>query len=131
MTMQDARFARAFEAVLGNGLDRRALLALFKAGRELRYEELRRAIGEGSPQTFSYSVERLTHHALVRRRLEREGRQKRYKSYLSPSSRGEDVARILDTLGSQGRLPAHLPASTRRAVQMVFVGTSATQVAAR
>ena len=123
MTVMNARFIAAFSSVLAHDLDRRALLTLLSSGRELRYEELRRAAGEPSPQLFSYAVDRLVTHALVNRRLVSQG--KRFQSHFSPSARGLAIARILEGLVRSGRLPAKLPREVLSDVRRVLSGGTA------
>src|SRR6266850_1796028 len=120
MTTMNARFIAAFSSVLAHDLDRRALLTLLSSGRELRYEELRRAAGEPSPQLFNYAVDRLVTHALVNRRMVPQG--KRFQSHFSPSARGLAIARILEGLVRSGRLPAKLPAEVLSDVRLVLAG---------
>jgi hypothetical protein len=123
MTVMNARFVAAFSSVLAHDLDRRALLTLLSSGRELRYEELRRAAGEPSPQLFNYGVDRLVAHALVNRRLVSQG--KRFQSHFSPSARGLAIARILEGLVRSGRLPEKLPAAILADVRLVLAGAPA------
>lgn len=122
MTVMNARFIAAFSSVLAHDLDRRSLLCLLRAGRELRYEELRRAAGEPSPQLFNYAVDRLVTHGLVNRRLVPQG--KRFQSHFSPSARGLAIARVLEGLVLSGRLPARLPKDVIADVRLVLSGGS-------
>jgi len=128
--MSGSRFARAFNEVLSYDLDRRLLLALRSAGQELRYEELRRRVAEPAPEAFSRAVERLSKAALVKRRLARLEGQRRYGTWLSPSSRGLMVAAILDGLSSKGRIPTDLSEEVRTAVMEVFRGRTAQEAPA-
>jgi DNA-binding HxlR family transcriptional regulator len=128
--MSGSRFARAFNDVLSHDLDRRLLLELRSAGRELRYEELRRRVGGPAPEAFSRAVERLSKAALVKRRLARLEAQRRYGSWLSPSSRGLVVAMILHGLSSSGTIPTSLSKEIRTAVLEVFRGRTATEAPA-
>src|SRR6266571_3236988 len=121
MTVMSARFAAAFASVLAHDLDRRALLCLLAAARELRYEELRRAAAEDSHQLFNYSVERLVTHGLVNRRLIPQG--KRFQSHFSPSARGLAVAQVLDGIVRAGKLPAKLPSDLLADVRRVLAGS--------
>ena len=130
VTMSGNRFARAFKEVLCYDLDRRLLLELDSAGEELRYEELRRRVGESAPEAFSRAVERLSKAALVKRRLARLEGQRRYGTWLSPSPRGLTVARVLDGLASTGKIPAGLPEDVRTAVMGVFRGRTAQEAPA-
>lgn len=118
--MKAAYFAQAFREVLSHDLDRGILLELCSAGVELRYEELRRRLGEASPEAFSRAVERLGSHALLKRRLARLEGQKRYGSWLSPSPRGVTLASVLEGLASKGRIPPTLPAEIQEELKAVF-----------
>lgn len=120
MTIMNPRFIEAFSSVLAHDLDRRALLEMLHANREVRYAELRRATGERSAQLFDYAVERLIAHALVNRRLVYRGR--RFQSHLSPSGRGLAIAKVLDGLVRTGRLPRNLPAEMLGDVRLVLLG---------
>lgn len=122
MSRMSDRFAKAFGAVLGEELDRRILIQLHEAGREVRYEELRKAVGEPSSQTFKYAFDRLMRHALLDRRLEERG--ERYHSHLSPTARGRMIAQILVSLGKRGELPSEIPAEYRDGIQKVFLGAA-------
>lgn len=119
MTME-ARFGVAFEETLSHDLDRRILIKLLHADREVRYEELRKAVGEDSKQTFKYAVDRLMQRAVVGRRLEEQG--ERYQSYFSLTPRGKTIAVILLSLGERGSIPETVPVQVRKAVQGVFLG---------
>jgi DNA-binding HxlR family transcriptional regulator len=118
----NARFVAAFSSVLAHDLDRRALLCLLRASHELRYEELRRAAREPSPQLFKYAVDRLITHALVNRRLVPQG--KRFQSHFSPSARGLAIARVLEGLVRSGRLPQRLPPEVLADVRLVLEGAT-------
>lgn len=111
----------AFRSVLAHEIDQRVLAELHRAGGELRYEAVRRAVREGSPEAFRRSVDRLSHGGLVKRRLERERGKARYRSLLSPSPWGIAVARALEGLGRRGKIPEALPRSIRAQLQGVFV----------
>ena len=111
-------FLVAFKVVLSHDLDRRILLELAGVERELRYEELRKAVHEDSKQTFQYAIHRLLDVVLLNRRLEPQG--ERYQSFLSPSPRAVLMAKILRSLGSKGRLPDSLPANVREQIQSYF-----------
>lgn len=116
----DERFREAFKSVLGHELDRSLLVELLGAEREVRYEELRRSVGKPHSQVFQRSVDRLMDHALVQRRLEPQG--ERYESHLSLTSRGKQVAEVLEGLGNNGSLPRDLPEGLRADVQQAFLG---------
>ncbi len=117
----------AFREVVARDLDRRMVLALWTAGRELRYEELRRRVGNPAPQAFGRAVERLSRHALINRRLQRLPRKRAFGSFLSPSPWGITVAKVLDELATKGRLPPGLDADVRVQVKAVFQTESATE----
>lgn len=110
----------AFEEVMRQDLDRRILLELLRAEREVRYEELRKAVGETSNQTFKYAIDRLSRHALLARRLVPQG--KRHASHLSPTSRGVTIATVLKSLGSDLAVPPDLPAEVLVTIRQVFLG---------
>lgn len=116
----DERFREAFESVLGHELDRSLLVELLEADREVRYEELRRRVGAPHSQTFQRAVDRLTDHALVQRRFQPQG--ERYESHLSLTSRGMQIAGVLEGLGNTGSLPRDLPEGLRADVQQAFLG---------
>src|SRR5882762_9677994 len=120
MITMDRPFRKAFASVLAHELDRRILLALLRQKSEIRYEALRRAVGEASSQTFNYAVERLVSHGLVGRRLKPQG--KRFMSYFQLVPRGRDVALICTSLAKGGPLPRQLPRGTRQDVHAVFLG---------
>lgn len=101
----DSRFLDAFNEALAHDLDRAMLIQLLEAEREVRYEELRKSVGSPQSQSFQYALERLMDHAMVNRRLEPWG-EERYKTLLSPTARGMKVARILQGLATEGRIPA-------------------------
>lgn len=111
-------FIAAFRMVLAHDTDRRMLLELAGAGREIRYEELRKAVHEDSKQLYQYAVDRLIDHVLINRRLEEAG--ERYRSYLSPTPRGMLVAKILRSLGRRGSLPEELPDQLQAQVREFF-----------
>lgn len=111
-------FINAFQAVLAHDLDRRMVLELARTPGEFGYEELRKAVGETSNQTFNYAFERLMYHVLVYRRLQEQG--KYYHSYLSATPRAMLIAKILTSLGKSGRLPASLASPVREQVQAWF-----------
>lgn len=87
------RFTLAFEDVLRHRSDRAIILGLHAAGKEIRYEALRRGIGNESPQLFRDAIERLSSIALINRRLVPAG--SRYRSFLSTSPAGDRVAELL------------------------------------
>ena len=118
--MSATYLAQAFRGVVIHDLDRAILLELCSAGKEVRYEDMRRRVGESSPEAFSRAVERLSGHALVKRRLERLRGQERYGSWLSPSPRGTTIASVLEGLASTGRIPSTLPAEVREQVKAIF-----------
>lgn len=116
-------FALAFQETLKNPVERRIFVALFHAGRELRYEELRRAISAEEnvpPQTFKNAVERLSARAAIDRRLEPHG--ERYLSYLSSTRRGGMIAEVLAELARSGKLPRSPPEPIQRDLGAVFLG---------
>lgn len=115
-----SRFQEAFDDVLGHALDRAILVTLLRGGREVRYEELRRAVQEDSSQMFSYAVDRLTGRALLKRRLAPHG--KGYRSYLALTARGLTLARIFDSLQNRGRLPSDLPEEVRDEARRILGG---------
>lgn len=115
-TNQD--FLAAFRMVLTHELDRKMLLELAGTQRELRYEELRKAVHEESKQLFQYAAQRLIEGVLVNRRLVDAG--ERYRTHLSPTPRGMLVFKILHSLGEKGRLPDHLPDHLRAKIQEFF-----------
>lgn len=118
--MPSPYLTEAFRQVVARPLDRDILAALCASRRELRYEELRRAVKRPSPEAFHRGVERLARHALIRRRLSRISGQKRFGSYLSPSPWGRTVADALEGLATKGRIPARLPPGIREQVQAAF-----------
>jgi hypothetical protein len=117
----------AFREVVARDLDRRMLLALCTAGRELRYEELRRRVGNPAPQAFGRAVERLSKHALIMRRLRRLPHQRRFASILTVSSWGTMVGGALDGLAKVGRIPATLPPAVTAQLRAAFDADSATE----
>jgi DNA-binding HxlR family transcriptional regulator len=116
----DERFREAFESVLAHDLDRSMLVELLEADREVRYEELRRSVGKPLSQAYQRALDRLMDHALVQRRLEQRG--ERYQTHLSLTSRGKQVAEVLEGLGNRGSLPRDLPESLRADIQQAFLG---------
>jgi DNA-binding HxlR family transcriptional regulator len=120
MIVMDPYFRRAFASVLAHELDRRILLALLHQKREIRYEALRKTVGEQSSQLFNYAVERLVSSGLVGRRLKPQG--KRFMSYFQLVPRGRDVALICASLAKGGPLPRRLPRAGRQDVHAVFLG---------
>lgn len=127
--MPSSGLTRAFRIVLAHELDQRVLRALWATGQEVRYESVRRAVREGSPEAFSRCIARLSAHGLLKRRLERERGKARYRSLLSPSPWGLAVAQALEGLGKHGQIPEGLPASVRGQLQRAFmaVGKSPSQ----
>lgn len=115
------RFLEAFNEVLAHDLDRAMLLALLDAGREVRYEELRRSVGSPQSQTFQYALDRLMEHALVNRRMEPWG-EERYKTQLSPTARGVKIARILEGLASEGQIPTQFRDELGEELEVAFRG---------
>lgn len=111
-------FVAAFRMVLTHDLDRRVLLELAGAQRELRYEELRKAVHEESKQLYQYAISRLMDGVLVNRRLVEAG--ERYQTHLSPTPRGILVFKILHSLGEKGQLPDKLPGQLREQIQSFF-----------
>jgi DNA-binding HxlR family transcriptional regulator len=113
-----ARFQDALEDVLRYRSDRSIVLGLSTAGREVRYEALRRGIGNESPQLFRDSVERLSTHALINRRLVPSGR--RYSSYLSTTEAGDKVASVLVSFREGRPIPTELRPSERKVLEAIF-----------
>lgn len=101
-----SRFAIAFEKVLSKDLDRGILVSLHEAGKELRYEELRRVLGSPHPQTFQDALDRLMRLACVARRLEPV--KEYHRAYYRPTSRGYEIASILIRLAQEGGFPEDL-----------------------
>lgn len=120
MVSRSERFAQAFEEILGRELDKAIVICLRDAERPVRYEELRKTVGEASPETFKRAIDGLTRAAVISRKLEPQGG--RYLSYISPTPRGVIVADTLFSLGTKGRLPNSLPESVRADIQGVFLG---------
>lgn len=130
--MSEARgsaFREALESSLGHPLDRRILLTLHDAERDVRYEELRRAVSTAdrkvSPQAFKLAVNRLSACAALNRRLEPLGENK-YASHLSLTKQGSMVADLLRTFlqaVEQGRLTRkEFPVTVRQAAVSVLRG---------
>jgi DNA-binding HxlR family transcriptional regulator len=113
-----SRFQDAFEEVLRHRADRRILLTLASHKREIRYEALRKAIGEESPQLFKLAVDRLGRNALINRRLHPQG--KRYMTFLSASTAGQHLGSVLLHWSKEAAVPARLPAKARREVRQLF-----------
>jgi DNA-binding HxlR family transcriptional regulator len=120
MIAMDPYFRRAFTSVLAHELDRRILFALLRQGREIRYEALRKTVGEGSSQLFNYAVERLVSGGLVGRRLKPQGR--RFMSFFQLIPRGRDVALICASLAKGAGLPRRLARNVGEDVHAVFLG---------
>lgn len=119
-------FSRAFESVLAHRIDRRILTLLAERERELRYEELRKAAGMGSPQLFKECIERLGKNALIDRRLVPRG--KLFSSHISATRLGLAIAQVLERMGAQSSLPRGMPDAHKRVVQRVLAGFGAVEV---
>lgn len=91
----------AFTSVLAHRDDRKILVFLRSQNSEVRYEALRKAIGEDSPQSFKYAISRLSGEALINRRLEERG--ERFASFISLTTPGASIAALL--LGMHAALP--------------------------
>ena len=115
------RFLEAFNEILAHDLDRAMLLTLLDAGREVRYEELRKSVGSPKSQSFQYALDRLMDHALVNRRMEPWG-EERYKTLLSPSARGMKIARILDGIATEGKIPPEFRRELGEELEVAFRG---------
>lgn len=113
-------FAEAFASVLGHELDRRMLVALCEARREVRYEELRRTVNETSSQAFKRAFDRLQRHALISRRLVPQG-EENYESHLSPTVRGQYIASLLLEL-SHSTADAKVPREVAAQASAVLLG---------
>lgn len=120
MSASSSRFASAFDAVLAKDIDRAILVALRNADRELRYEELRRAVGSPRPQTFQYALDRLMKRACVARRLEPRGAH--HASHYRTSSRGAEIATLLIWLAKGGSRPAGIDPDHLGAARRVLLG---------
>lgn len=120
MTPIHRRFALALANVMEHTLDRRLLVMLLDAGREIRYLELHRAVGSPHKQEFAHSVERLTNHALLKRRLVPKG--ERHESHLSLSARGVVIAGYF----ARPPLPDEFPAEYEESMRKVLRGESVT-----
>lgn len=120
MPSHSERLAQAFEDVLGRDLEKTILIILRQAKRPVRYEELRKAAGETSPETFKRAIERLARSATVARKLEPAGA--RYQSSLSPTPRGMIIADTLLGLGRNGKFPSGLPPRVAADLRAVFLG---------
>ncbi|MDG7006388.1 MAG: hypothetical protein JRM86_05580 [Nitrososphaerota archaeon] len=114
-----SRLSEAFEHVLAHAEDRQVLAYLLKQREEVRYEALRRGVEEGSPQMFKYCVGRLSRSALINRRLVERG--KRFDSFLSLTTAGREIARVLVSLSERGSLPRDLPERDRLELQHAFL----------
>lgn len=97
------------------------LIALQEAGREVRYEELRRSVNSPPSQSFQYALDRLMDRALVNRRLEPWGTE-RYKTLLSPTPRGTKIARILEGLATHGQIPRDILDELGEELESAFRG---------
>lgn len=113
-------FREALLEVLRHDADKRILLTLSQAGREMRWEELRRAIGSPAPQTFKDAMDRLMRTVAVNRRLVEEG--DRHQSHLSLTPTGRHIATVLVHVSEH--LPESVPVHVRRDAQAVFRGTA-------
>lgn len=118
----DHDFLDAFECILTQPLDRRLLLQLYIAKRELRYEELRKAAASPHKQSFSIALDRMLSHLLINRRYVPQGQK--YQTFLSPTPRGRLVAKITHHLSVNGSLPDDLSPRVRKLTQRVFSGES-------
>lgn len=112
-------FAAAFAATFPQPIDRAILVALQASEKELRYEELRRLVGNPRPQTFQYAMDRLMAHAMVSRRLEPHGKSN--WSHYKPTTRGAKVASIWIDI-AYGRSPTGLSQQENEAVRDVLLG---------
>lgn len=117
----ESRFADAFSSVLRHSWDRRILTALRGAGRELRYEELRRLIDSPHPQTFQTALNRLMDVALIARRIHPDGPSNR--SQYQPTKKGLDIAEILQSLADEGCFPATVHPQLVEAAKQVLIGS--------
>lgn len=109
----------ALESVLEQSLDRRILLQLAAHERELRYMELWRAVGQPHKQEFKNSIDRLSKHAVVNRRLIEKG--EKHESHLSPTERGVRIAALWRS-ALEGALKAKEAESVHDSVRQVFLG---------
>lgn len=106
----------ALESVLAHRSDRQILVYLRSQGEEVRYEILRRAIGEKSPQSFKYAISRLSGDALINRRLEERG--ERFASFISLTNPGKSIATLLIELHSAlHTMPGDFPRQLREEAQ--------------
>jgi DNA-binding HxlR family transcriptional regulator len=121
-------FAEAFACVLSYELDRRMLVALCEARREVRYEELRRTVKESSSENFKRAFDRLQRHALISRRLIPQGEN--YESHLSPTVRGQYIASLLVKL-SQSVKGADVPNEVAAEASAVLLGQKGTRAPPR
>lgn len=117
-------FAEAFASVLSQELDRRMLVALCEAKREVRYEELRRTVNEESSEAFKRAFSRLQRHALINRRLIPQGEN--YESHLSPTVRGLYIASLLVEL-SRSTSDAKVPKEVAEEASAVLLGRKGTK----
>jgi DNA-binding HxlR family transcriptional regulator len=120
MTHMTELFAEAFASVLRYELDRRMLVALCEAKREVRYEELRRTVNESSSEAFKRAFDRLQRHALISRRLIPQG-EENYESHLSPTVRGQYIASLLVKL-SHSTTDAKVPKEVAAQASAVLLG---------
>lgn len=118
--LADQDFCDAFECVLTQPLDRRMLLTVYRSGRELRYEELRKSVGSPHKQSFADALDRLLSQILVIRRYVPKGQ--RYQTLVSPTPRGTVIAKITFHLSREGSLPDDLPPRLSDLVKRVFSG---------
>jgi DNA-binding HxlR family transcriptional regulator len=112
------RFRDALEDVLSHRSDRLIVLTLATQEDELRYEALRRIIGEESPQLFKQALGRLGRNALINRRVRQQGR--RYMTFLSATKVGLQLGSLLLMWASDEALPPNFPETARRDVQEMF-----------
>lgn len=117
-----SRFAFAFEKVLSKDLDRGILVSLHEAGKELRYEELRRVLGSPHPQKFQDSLDRLMRLACLARRLEPV--KEYHRAYYRPTSRGHEIASIFIQLAQEGGFPTDLKPDHLNDAKRVLLGKS-------
>jgi len=115
------RFGVAFETVLSKPSYRFIVVTLTESGRDLRYEELRKAVSASSQQ-FARDIEMLLRHAIIDRKVVERG--DRYDSHLSASRRGRMIGEILISLSHEGTLPSSLNVTEKRYVQLAFSGGS-------
>lgn len=123
MVAIEQRFMVALESVIEQSLDRRILMRLADADRELRYMELWRLVGQPHKQEFKNSIERLMKHAVLNRRLIERG--EKHESHLSPTERGMRIAAVWNG-ALKGALAAKEAQSVQEPVRKVFLGEAQT-----